>query len=443
MIQPPFASHGRWFYRFSAASIRRNILLGVGLLLGSAAVVGASRIGVQQPPQAHNAVIQGASDAANELASISQPQSWKQPQREWLYVLDSNAMATESHILLVDPKRGRVVTSLTAGYNPDMALSVDGHYLYVASSRLRDTPEGPRLRGSLDVLDTQRGKILRSVQNPDQPQPTHWEYQSLMAFSQDGTLLHMFKHNDGKTADTYYVATLDTGRQSFLPGRVLLPGCLNSLLFPLARAGSVEVVCTGSRDVRLLDTTAIGTAAVKRVALGPRSNTPGDYVGMGFVAGDGHTFTAMMGDGRFLSFDSVTGEVVARGSVDSEGKRDAGVPTEGNHDWLSGSWIRLQIPSASPDGQKLYIGLSRLAHVRQGVRSFDRIAVVDAGSLNLLATITPSQPCWSFTLSKDGSRLYATSPEQASVMVIDSSTGREIRTIYGVGRTPIWATVAP
>jgi YVTN family beta-propeller protein len=53
-----------------------------------------------------------------------------------------------------------------------------------------------------------------------------------------------------------------------------------------------------------------------------------------------------------------------------------------------------------------------------------------------------SIPFWSAVVSPDGKRLYAVVPEQHSILVIDPSTMREVRTI-NVGAMPAIALVAP
>lgn len=114
-----------------------------------------------------------------------------------------------------------------------------------------------------------------------------------------------------------------------------------------------------------------------------------------------------------------------------------------SRDWLADSWIRYQVAPKSPDGTKLYVGVGRLIHLRNGVQLFDRIVVLDSQTLARVGTIKTSQLFYSLCLSKDGRHLYAVSPEQGSLMVIDTGTQRELRTIYGIGTTPIFAIVAP
>lgn len=112
-------------------------------------------------------------------------------------------------------------------------------------------------------------------------------------------------------------------------------------------------------------------------------------------------------------------------------------------DGLASSWIRYQEPVLSPDGAKLYLGIGRLAHLQQGVQSFDRVMVFDSQALRRTATIKTPYPFESIALSRDGQYLYAISTEQASIMVINTADQARIHTIYGIGRTPIRAIIAP
>jgi YVTN family beta-propeller protein len=154
-----------------------------------------------------------------------------------------------------------------------------------------------------------------------------------------------------------------------------------------------------------------------------------------------------MGDGHFLRIDNGSRTILEKDRVDGEARESSGAAIQPeqatSQDWLGDSWIRYQAPALSPDGSKVYVGIGRLAHLGQGVQLFDRIAVFDSETLKRLAIIKTSQLFYSATLSKDGRHLYVVSPEQASIMIIDTKSQREVRTIYGLGTSPVFAIVAP
>jgi len=70
------------------------------------------------------------------------------------------------------------------------------------------------------------------------------------------------------------------------------------------------------------------------------------------------------------------------------------------------------------------------------------LQVLDTATGHVLGGIETSVPFWSATLSKDGKLIYALAPEQHRVLVIDTATLQEVRTI-DVGRTPSLALVVP
>lgn len=389
-------------------------------------------------------LVAGTSLQSGSGDQIQHAKHKQHPQSGWIYVLDSNRMGLESQVLLVDPDQGRVVRTIKTGYNPDMALSPDGTRLYIASSRQRQTPDGPRLRGYLEVIDSVTGDVLQTVDNPDRAQPTHWEYNSYMAVSPDGNWLYMFKHIDAKEEDVYYVATFDTKQDRFLPGKASLPNCITALLFPLPQRLRIDVLCTGSKDVRFLKLTRVGAASSSRMELRGAPKTPGEYIGLGFLSTAANTFTAILGDGHFFEIDGESHELIRSEAIDSEARKISAMsPSDTRDDWLADSWIRLQVPPLSPDGERLYVGIGRLAHIRQGGWSFDRVAILDSHTLKREGEMKPSQPFWSFAMNHNANRLYAISPQQGSIMVMDTISQREIRTIYGIGTTPIFAIVAP
>ena len=398
-------------------------------------------------PLAHPPIVEADSKLLTPATPIRQSKQGGGPQSGWIYVLDSNRMNMESQVLLLDPSDGRIVRTFRAGYNPDMALSPDGKRLYISSSRQRPTPEGLRLHGSLEVIDTATGAILQTADNPDRLQPTVWEYQSHMALSLDGRWLYMLKHIDAKNDDVYYIATFDTTRGQFLPERPLLPHCINGVLLPSPRPLDLKVMCTGLSDIRFLRLTKRGSAVISRLALHGTPNTHGEYVGQAFLSPDGSRLKVLMQDGRSFEADSESRSLIHSDAIDSQARKinisDGKTINVSSDDWMAGRGIPLQRPTTSPDGAKLFVGIGRLTDFSQSNWSFDEVAVLDPATLSRTATIKTSILCYSMAVSKDGRFLYGVDPTSASLVIVDIGNAREIRTISGIGVTPILATVAP
>lgn len=112
----------------------------------------------------------------------------------------------------------------------------------------------------------------------------------------------------------------------------------------------------------------------------------------------------------------------------------------------------------SPDGSKVYLGYNkdydrpsdnrfyldygRPPNVRPDTATAGEFRVLDTRSWRKIGTIRTSMPFWSAVAGNDGNTLYAMVPQKHSVLVIDTATMRETRTIK-VGGMPTLAVVAP
>ncbi len=385
---------------------------------------------------------------------FASPADREKPGSGWLYVLDSNNNKSESQVLLVDPEKGRVIRTFKASHVPDMALSPDGKRLYIASTLFSSTGYGHEV---LEVINTASGAVLQTVDNPDRWVSTLPQYPSHMAISPDGRWLYSYKYHQISDEVFSYVATFDTVQLRFLTEKAPLPYCGGAAALLPFSDQRLNVICYDTADVRFLELTKSGAAVPfttsdkglpSKLSLWPRGVAEHSRrVGPGFLSADGNMLTVILGDGRFFRIDKESRKIMQTDAIDTEARKITTTAVKNTinaiDDWLADSWIRYQAPTLSPDGTMLYVGVGRLIHLRQGVQSFDRIMAFDSQTLKRVGTIKTSHPFFSLTLSKDGSRLFAISPEQASVMVIDTATQREVRTIYGIGTSPIRAIVAP
>ena len=114
-------------------------------------------------------------------------------------------------------------------------------------------------------------------------------------------------------------------------------------------------------------------------------------------------------------------------------------PTQVSGDCHSLLVFPLQWPR-SPDNTKVYFGYGPLAP--NGMATSAELRVFDTTTWRQLGRIQTSVPFWSMAISKDGKLIYALAPEQHRILVIDTATLQERRTI-DVGRTPSLVLVAP
>jgi DNA-binding beta-propeller fold protein YncE len=374
----------------------------------------------------------------------------------WLYVLDNNNMKNESQVLLVDPEQERVVRTFKAGQGPDMILSPDGTRLYLASALRK---EGRLIQNVLQVIDTTSGKVLQTVDNPDHSISTLRESVSRMAISRDGRYVYASKNRVTWEGVFNYLATFDTAQGQFLPETAPLPRCGVGRILVSPDDSRLNVLCHNTNDIRFLDLAENGAQRPLNKAAGSRTATPPKLslalglsgttmhsrgLVVGFLSQDGLASTVIMGDGRFFNIDNQSRTIMQANEIDSETRKiiSTSSKTSSADDWLSDSWIRFQDLAISADGTKLYIGISRLVHLRQGVRYFDRVVVLDSQTLKRIETINLPRLANSVAISRDGRRLYAISPDQACITIIDTAS-RESRTIYSIGTSPIRAIVAP
>src|SRR5208282_5395030 len=172
-----------------------------------------------------------------------------------LYIVDSDRGTSDSHELLfaVDPARKEIVKTYPTGSRPDIALSRDGSRLFVASeSRVPEGPEGAGA-GRLDVVDTATGATLASVNNPNRWVAMGPLYGSEMALSADGHWLYVYKSMPGpENTVSDSVAIFDTAANKFLPDTIPLPKCGASLLVPWPNGRALSVACFVTEDLRTM-----------------------------------------------------------------------------------------------------------------------------------------------------------------------------------------------
>lgn len=363
----------------------------------------------------------------------------------WLYVVDSNDLRLEAQILVVDPGEGTVAKTFKTGYHPDIALSPDGAFLYLASSLV--SADGSAT-GQLEVIDTASGLVLNRVDYPHRWTGTSPRYFSNLALSADGRWLYAYHHQETDEGDVFFVTTYDTQQGRFLPERALLPGCDAAIMLPLRKARELNVVCASTGDVRYLKLAESGSAiSYSKLPLKYRSGgRHGQFVGPVALMPSRNDVQVIMGDGRYYHIDTETQRVRSSDAVDSAARKERVKSTmsanKGGEDWLAGRWMRFQPAIVSPDNGKSFVGLGRLEDLRNGQQTFDQVLVLDAQTLSRLNLIDLGQPVNHITLSKDGRSLYGLTIG-GKLLVVDTASRQVVRTIDHVGVSPAFELLAP
>src|SRR5438094_761721 len=125
----------------------RRPLIAKGVILGqqfigcpSQRLRAMSRIGLLMPALLLavyvTAVSGGAATSLGVVLAKStfgpQATQWQAPRSGWVLVLDYDGHGeAEGKLLLVDPEHDGVIGNLSVGYDPDLALSPDGRYIFL------------------------------------------------------------------------------------------------------------------------------------------------------------------------------------------------------------------------------------------------------------------------------------------------------------------------
>ncbi len=369
---------------------------------------------------------------------------------ELLYVADSNGSTPDEHaqVLVVDPQKRAVVKIYPTRSHPDIVLSPDGKRLYLAyyfDPHDKDgQPHGEV--GRLDVIDTSTWTVVASASHSEWAGMGP-AYDSSMALSNDGHWLYMYVSMGALNAPpSEGVAVFDTTINKFLADIVSLPGCGAAVLAPWTSSTGLSVVCSYSSNVRNVQFNANGvpgTRVPSGIAIPNRHQgatrfyQPGDNAA--FMSGD-KELTVIMGDSRFAKLNLGTGGVLQEGTIQfSQPLIPAGTPAGAGAYDVKGRYVSSRLIQESQG--KMFLVLARNDRI---FHAADAIAVVDAKTLQQISLFQPGYLFWNAVLSVDGKRLYLISADADStgktlngnIHVLNSADGSEIEEITGVGTTP-------
>lgn len=370
------------------------------------------------PPPSRSRQTEPPASQANsqdETDSVAAPvviENWTKPQPGWLYVLDvrPDGGDTGGRVWLIDPETGEVMGSIRTSYHPDFALSPDGTRLFIASD--------PRMHATeIAVIDTTAGTVLGGQELKNRVEPRVLPPFSTMAVSRDGAILWVLT----KPTDYSHLVAIDAATGEVLPGQPDVGHCEDGQFISYPDAHRVNFICPTMKKLHLIHVDEKGKAVDNTYGLMPWNHTLG--VGEAFPSPrNDQMISIVRGDGAVFQMDVVSLSFYPTAA-------------HGGSEHVSpGSW-----PVGPND--KVYLGYSHSPQAMPNSLA-DEFRVYNTSSWKKEGTIKTAFPFWSATLSKDGNRLYALAPQQHYLMVINTQSMKQLRTL-DVGSMPALALVAP
>jgi hypothetical protein len=373
---------------------------------------------------------QSMPNTSRALTASIEVRQWLKPQRGWLYVLDSVDPSVESpgRIWLLNPATAKIMGVITTGANPDFALSPDGTRLYVAA-------KGKDRFSEIAIINTLGGTVLKTITVEDRVVRTGLPTYSGMSVSEDGLALRILTGDYGTAKAEYSLVTMDTRTGNPWPKDIYLGDCGFGRFIDHPSELRFDFMCRTNNRIRRVKIDAKTHEPDRETVDFPWMRRLG--IAQAFLTPDGQDISIIRGDGAVFSMDEATERFLPtrmRASI-----QDRILPAQ---------W------PISPDGEHLYLG-ENLFPNRQFYMNFDRSAVyprtqeaddfivVDTTKWHKLGNMKGKwSPYWTAALSPDGKFLYALSPQNHGLVVFDTASRRDVRTIP-VGTTPVMALVAP
>jgi DNA-binding beta-propeller fold protein YncE len=280
----------------------------------------------------------------------------------------------------------------------------------------------------LDVYLTSDWTLEKRASAPDIIRYTGNVPSGILA-SSDGRFVYVYNYNDrtrGSGPVQYWVMTYDVNAGAWLPGRIDMQGCGASQLLQGTDTSRLFVVCSDSRDIRVVDTRAqalTSTQAIQPVAI--HSGTGLTSIASAVVSGNNlfaiteNREVHELGIAPPSSASAALAAPIVHENVASSEKVVPFQPTgiQANS---------LFVPSGSPEERSH--GLS------------SRLVVVDARGGQLLRTIQTSTTFRWVTFTDDGqfAFLALAAPDQAatSLVRLDLQKGTETTLLSGTSLGP-------
>jgi YVTN family beta-propeller protein len=376
-------------------------------------------------------VIPSAWQTSASATSPIEVQGWAKPQAGWLYVLDSQPIrhSLSGRVWLLDPESGRVAGTISTGADPDFALSPDGSRLFVAS-------RGDDQQSNLAEIDTASGSVLETATIDNRVVANGVPPYSSMAVSGDGMTLRVLTYDPAAPVhDAFRLAGYDTASGDRLPASINLGACGYGRFIDYPTSNEFDYLCPQTNRVRHVTADAQSRDTDNAFVVLPWVRRLG--VAQAFVPSGSKEMTIVRGDGAIYTMN-----------VESASFNATKIPGDLQGRILPAAW------PVSSDGSRLYVGYSNDPNTRfyldfdrsatdsPRTQTVNQIRVFDTGTWRREGTIKTSSPFWTAVSTSDGKLLYATSPESHSVLVIDTATMHETRSMP-VGGTPSLLMVTP
>lgn len=345
--------------------------------------------------------------AAAALCVMVIPIRWAvsaQPFGRFVYVLDTARRDESSRVLKVDEQTGQVVRTFTSGYQPDLALSMSDTRLHVTySTWQRDKRTWDEV---MDIYDTRSGEKLASVPNPHDLRYTGMRYPSKMTTSPSTAVVYVLK-NHQRPFDDAYLAAFDARTMAYSERRASLFGCLDALVVPGMQEYDVQVVCTHERLLRRFSLLA-GNSVVQTT------------VSLPFTGARVHHRPGLV-------VPQQTGALVIFSDKWMGARVEPGLATAqpANAGSLASRKTSGQV--ALRHGQSAYVASAPGGQGGSGL--MDQIHRIDAVTLEVYDTVQSPVPFYHLSMSPDGAHLYAIAPEAKSLIVFETATMKQLRSV--------------
>jgi DNA-binding CsgD family transcriptional regulator len=336
----------------------------------------------------------------------------------------------QGQIAIVDPSEQRIVQTLPAEYDPQIAISPDGSMLYVTDNR--------SMGSALSIFDARDWRLLNQIPSQDRIGDIGIG-RFAMTVSADGRYLYIHKSkilNGTYHGPNGYSAPLtdhwwdifDTASKEFSANPPHVPNCGEAQLFlPLRASSPVAVLCHELSALMFVDVvsgrtiSSIGTYASAQAAVGVCN--AGEEIASAVEQADRRTIYLVTKEGCVLAIDVDEMAVARSFRID-----------------LPAGWrVPYDLAALSPTGDSLFIGVGPGESLDEYGSEVWVFNVFDEAQT---ATIGLGQSATGIGISLDGRLLYAVSPARKSLLILEVSTGRQVSVINDLPGAPELIEVA-
>lgn len=328
-----------------------------------------------------------------------------------VWLIDPENGELNSALLSVDPVSGQILRVLSTRYTPDSVLSPDYKRLYVVDTYYTRGNRGDSI-SALTVYDAESGMILHDdIQVPERLMYKMYPTFRTLFISPDGSTLYLLKYDKNGDNNAVRVVALDTVRFAQL-WEVTLTSCDTPQLLSDNVKPIVYAICPEGKVVAL----GAGTGLVQSTLKIPSKS------------GQSVNVIASVENRKQLIVATADGHLY-------------GLEMSGDHQNLV-SDHSIQFPpntflipgttAFSPQGNTLYVGL-RSSLNENGASIIAAYDIVN-GQQRWLAHL--SSGALNLESSNDGRWLYAVSPDNQSLTVLDAQTGQVGQVVRPIGESP-------